>query len=111
MIPASLVASPGTLQLVVVNSGTKYDPEVWSNPFLYAVTAPPAPVVTACSPTSVWAGYVGNVTLTVSGSNFVGTSRIALNGVEKTNTTFVSATQLTRAADARRHGRARARSR
>jgi hypothetical protein len=94
-IPASLLASPGTLQLVVVNTGTKSDPEVQSDPYPYVVKAPPAPTVASLSPASVWAGYVKNdVVLSVTGTNFVGTSRIALNGVEKTNTSLVSATQV-----------------
>ena len=94
-IPAALLASPGTLQLVVINTGTKPDPEVQSEPFPYTVKAPAAPVLTSISPTSVWAGSVKNDVLTVTGSGFVSGARITLNGVDKSSTTFVSAAQLT----------------
>jgi hypothetical protein len=95
-LPASLLASVGTLKVVVVTSGTKTIPEVWSNTVDFPVKAPPAPVVSACSPTTAWAGYVKNdVVLTVTGSNFISGSHIMFGATEKTNTTFVSGTQLT----------------
>ena len=94
-IPAFLLASIGTLKVVVINTGTKTIPETQSAPADFVVKAPGAPVVTACSPTTGWAGAVNNPVLTVTGSNFVSGSHIMFGTVEKTDTTFVSATQLT----------------
>ena len=91
-VPASLIASQGVATITVRNGGPGAPV---SNGVVFSVLAP-TPVLSALSPTSVWAGYVKNdVVLSVSGSNFMTGARIALNGVEKTNTTFVSATQVT----------------
>src|SRR5207249_5550820 len=57
--------------------------------------ANPTPTISTLSPSSVAAGS-GPFTLTVTGTNFVSTSKVRLNGVERT-TTFVSATRLTAA--------------
>ncbi len=94
-VPASMLATIGTLKVVVVNTGTKTVPEMQSAAADFLVKAPGAPVVTACSPTTGWAGYVNNLVLTVTGSNFVNGSHVMFGTTEKTNTTFVSATQLT----------------
>ena len=94
-VPAALLGMPGTARVTVVNTGTKSIPEVRSNVFDLFVKPPSAPTVTACTPASAWAGYVKNdVVLTVTGSNFVNGSHIMFGATEKTNTTFVSGTQL-----------------
>jgi hypothetical protein len=91
-VPASLITTIGTATITVRNG--PYGGSV-SNGLTFTV-ANPTPVMGSISPTSVWAGYVKNdVVLTVTGSNFVNGARIVLGGAEKTNTTFVSATQLT----------------
>ena len=91
-VPASLIATAGTATITVRNGA-------WAGPLSNAMTfsiALPTPVLTSISPTSAWAGYVKNdLVLTVNGSNFQAGARIALNGVDKTNTVVVSATQLT----------------
>ncbi len=51
----------------------------------------PIPVLTGLNPTSL---SVGNITLSVSGNNFVAGSQVLL-GTATLNTTFVSSTQLT----------------
>ena len=56
-------------------------------------TAPCAPTLTSISPTSVAMGG-GPVTLTVTGTNYVGTSSVWVDGTSR-STTYVSATLLT----------------
>lgn len=91
-VPAALIASAGTATITVRNGGPGAPV---SNAASFAVNEP-VPVLTGLSPTQVWAGYVKNdLVLAVNGSNFFSGARIALNGVDKTNTTVVSATQLT----------------
>jgi hypothetical protein len=58
----------------------------------------PAPTTTSINPTSATAGGVA-FTLTVNGTNFVGTSVVRWNGADLT-TSFVSVTQLTAAVTA-----------
>ena len=53
----------------------------------------PVPTITSLSPSSVIAGAAAQ-TLTVTGTNFIGTSVVNFNGTNRT-TTYVSATQLT----------------
>ncbi len=53
----------------------------------------PVPTITSLSPSSVIAGAAAQ-TLTVNGTNFIGTSVVSFNGTNRT-TTYVSATQLT----------------
>jgi hypothetical protein len=65
-----------------------------SNPLALTVTAT-IPTLTAISPNSAIAGS-GPVTLTATGTNFVSTSVVQVNGATRT-TTFVSGTQLTAA--------------
>ena len=91
-VPAQLIATSGTASITVRNGGPGGP---LSNAVLFTI-ALPTPVLTGLSPASVWAGYVKNdLVLAVNGSNFYSGARIALNGVDKTNTTFVGATQLT----------------
>ncbi len=92
-VPASLTAKAGAATVVVRNGVSTQAPS--SNGVAFTIVQP-NPVLTSIAPTSVWAGYVKNdIVLSAAGSGFVSGARIALNGVDKTNTTFVSATQLT----------------
>lgn len=61
--------------------------------FSITTTGNPAPAISAISPTSVGAGSA-SFTLTVTGTGFISTSKVNLNGTERT-TTYVSPTQLT----------------
>ncbi len=90
-IPASDVASVGTHTITVVNptpgGGT-------SNGVTLTMTPPPAaPTLSSISPTSVSAGGAA-FPLTVTGTNFVGTSVVQVNGSARA-TTVGSATSLT----------------
>lgn len=91
-IPASDVASAGTLSITVFNptpgGGT-------SNSVTLTVNAAgaPAPTISSLSPSSATAGGAA-FTLTVNGSNFVSGAVVRWNGSNRT-TTFVSTAQLT----------------
>ena len=63
--------------------------------FTISAAANPVPALTSLAPTSTPAGGAA-FTLTVNGSNFVGTSQVRWNGVART-TTFVNAGQVTAA--------------
>ena len=63
--------------------------------FTISAAANPVPALTSLAPTSTPAGGAG-FTLTVNGSNFVGTSQVRWNGAART-TTFVNAGQVTAA--------------
>ena len=65
-----------------------------SNSFTFVVGNAIVPSVASIDPATVWVGYVMNVVLTVRGANYVSGSHITLNSVEKTTTSFVSASQL-----------------
>src|SRR5262249_31661294 len=88
-IPATDIASAGTLSVGVINPGG-----------LTSATLPftvnnPAPSLTSISPSTVSPGSAG-FTLTLTGSSFVSGSVVQVNGAGRT-TTFVSGTQLTAA--------------
>jgi hypothetical protein len=93
-IPASDIVTQGSVPVTVVNpapgGGT-------SNAVSFTVSAPanPVPALTSLAPTSTPAGGAA-FTLTVNGSNFVGTSQVRWNGTGRT-TTFVNAGQVTAA--------------
>ena len=93
-IPASDIVTQGSVPVTVVNpapgGGT-------SNALTFTISAPanPVPALTSLAPTSTPAGGAA-FTLTVNGSNFVGTSEVRWNGVART-TTFVNAGQVTAA--------------
>ncbi|MGH3739890.1 MAG: beta strand repeat-containing protein [Micromonosporaceae bacterium] len=93
-IPAADIAAAGTATVTVVTpapgGGT-------SNPQTFTITAAsnPVPTTTGLNPASVPAGGA-DFTLTVTGTNFVGSSQVRWNGANRI-TTFVSATQLTAA--------------
>ncbi len=91
-VPASLIATTGVSTITVRNGGAGAPV---SNSKALTV-GNPAPAMGSINPTSVWAGSVRtDIVLTVIGTNFMSGSRIVLSGGEKSNTAFVSATQLT----------------
>ena len=63
--------------------------------FTISAAANPVPALTSLAPSSTPAGGAA-FTLTVNGSNFVGTSQVRWNGTART-TTFVNAGQVTAA--------------
>jgi hypothetical protein len=89
IVPASLLAQPGTAAVTVLApSGGS------SQPLTFTITPAPAkPALSSLSPTSALAGS-SDLTLTVNGSNFVSQSVVQWNGTNLA-TTFVSSTQLT----------------
>jgi hypothetical protein len=92
-VPASLIAKAGTAT-VLVRNGVGQSAAA-SNGAAFTIVNP-TPALAGIAPSSVWAGYVKNdIVLSVTGSNFLSGAHIALGGVDKTNTTFVSATQVT----------------
>ena len=90
-IPASDLVTAGSVQVTVVNpapgGGT-------SNVVAFTISAAanPVPALTSLAPTSAPAGGRA-FTLTVNGSNFVGTSQVRWNGTART-TTVVNAGQV-----------------
>ncbi|HWZ46028.1 MAG TPA: IPT/TIG domain-containing protein [Candidatus Saccharimonadales bacterium] len=88
-IPASDIASPGTLAVTVANPDGSTSAAI-----TLTVNSPnnPVPVLASISPTSVPVGS-GGFTLTATGSNFVSGAVVQVNGSSRT-TTFVSGTQL-----------------
>jgi IPT/TIG domain len=90
-IPASDIAAPGELSIVVFNPAPGGGR---SNAVTLTVINPnPTSVITALSPNPVLAGGP-SFTLTVGGTGFVSGSVIRFNGQDR-QTTFVSSTQLT----------------
>jgi len=91
-IPASDIAAAGTASVTVFNptpgGGT-------SSPLTFTINAAsnPMPAITTLSPSSATAGGP-TFTLTVTGSNFITTSKVRWNGADRT-TTYVSSSQLT----------------
>lgn len=88
-VPASAIATAGSFPVTVTNpapgGGT-------SSAQTFTVNNP-APTTTSIAPSSVLAGSAAT-SLTVNGTNFVGSSTVRFNGTSVT-TTYVSATQLT----------------
>jgi hypothetical protein len=92
-VPASRIAAAGSATIAVRNGTDPGAP--LSNSLSFSI-GNVVPAVTSISPTSVWAGYVrDDVTLTVTGSNFLSGAHVMLGATEKSTTTFVSAAQLT----------------
>ncbi len=90
-IPASDIASPGTLSISVINAA----PGGGTSSALALAVNNPVPSLSSISPSNVTAGSAG-FTLTVNGGNFVSGSIVRVNGSNRT-TTFVSSTRLTAA--------------
>ena len=88
-IPASDIASAGTLSITVVNPA----PGGGASAALPLVVNNPAPSLTSISPTSAVVGS-GPITLTATGSNFTPSSVVQVNGASR-STSFVSGAQLT----------------
>jgi len=89
-ITAADIATAGTASVTVLNpvpgGGT-------SSPQTFTITAPnPSPTLSSLSPTTAVAGGAA-FTLTVTGSNFIGSSVVRWNGADRM-TTFGSAIQL-----------------
>src|SRR5437660_1244780 len=85
IVPASLIATPGTASVTVGGCGGT------SGGATFTISA--TPTISSISPTCAAAGDP-QFTLTVNGINFVSTSIVNWNGAALT-TTFVSSTQLT----------------
>ena len=85
-VPASLIASPSTAIVTVLNGGAL------SNNMVFLV-GPPNPVITSLSPSAVTAGSAG-FTLTVNGTGFLSGASVRIGSVLLA-TTFVNSTQLT----------------
>jgi len=92
IVPAALLVSPGVALVTVRNGAAAGAPA--SNAMAFGIGAV-VPALTSIAPTQVWAGYLKPVTLTVTGSGFLGGAHVMLGATEKTSTTVVSATQLT----------------
>jgi trimeric autotransporter adhesin len=89
-VPASDIATVGSLPIQVANPGPLYSPQATT----LIVQAPsPAPVLTTISPASVSPGGP-DFTLTITGTGFSASSSVLWNTTSLA-TTFVSATQLT----------------
>ena len=87
-VSASFVASQGTANVTVQNSGGAA-----SSPLTFTINQPVAPSLSSLSPNSATAGGAA-FTLTVNGSGFVSGSTVQWNG-SAISTTYVSASQLT----------------
>jgi hypothetical protein len=93
VVSSIYIASPGALQITVINPISPPPSGGESNTVQLNVSNP-LPKITMLSPTQVQAGGTPS-TLTVSGTGFVNqVSYITVNGVQRA-TTFVSSTQLT----------------
>src|SRR5258708_7664131 len=90
-IPASDIASPGTLSISVTNAA----PGGGTSSALALAVNNPVPSLSSISPSNATAGSAG-FTLTVNGSNFMSGSIVRVNGSNRT-TTFVSSARLTAA--------------
>ncbi|MBK9313378.1 MAG: hypothetical protein IPM55_03885 [Acidobacteria bacterium] len=90
-IAAADIASAGTAQVMVFNPAPGGGN---SNALSFTIIAPnPIPTLSSMNPTAASVGGPA-FTLTVTGSNFVGSSKLQWNGSDRP-TTFISSTQLT----------------
>ncbi len=88
-------AANGTQTANGINNVTVVSGQTTTCTFSNTAVSNPAPTTTSISPSSAFVGDSG-FTLTVNGTNFVGSSIVKWNGVSKT-TTYISPTQLTAA--------------
>ncbi|MBS1807004.1 MAG: hypothetical protein JST84_02300 [Acidobacteria bacterium] len=88
-LAAAEIANAGTLNITVTNLG----PGGGTTGAQTLTINNPLPTLTSLSQTSATTGSAGFI-LTVNGTNFVSTSKVRWNGVDRA-TTFVSSTQLT----------------
>ena len=90
-IPASDIASAGSVSVTVFNPGPGGGS---SNSLPFTIVAPnPAPSIGSLEPSSIGAGS-GGFTLTVNGSNFISGSVVRWNGADR-STSFGSSNRLT----------------
>jgi uncharacterized protein (TIGR03437 family) len=87
-VPASLIATAGTVNVTIVNPGASA-----SNPLVFTILPASPPALTSLSPISATVGS-STLTLTIFGSNFIQGAIVSWNG-SSLATTFVSSTQLT----------------
>jgi hypothetical protein len=91
-VPATLLLAAGTAFITVRNGR---DEALRSNALPFVV-GNALPTVTTLSPARVWAGCTRpDLALTVTGRGFLSGAHVCLGAVEKTATSFVSATKLT----------------
>ena len=95
-IPSALIENPGTVNISVTTPtpGGGTSPSASQPPIVFTINAvsSPTPTVTSLSPTSVLAGAAAT-TVTITGTNFVSQSTVAISGANRT-TTFVNPTSL-----------------
>src|ERR1035441_1898102 len=87
-VPATLVATPGTAAVTVLNNGR----QSWPLPF--AIVSFPGPIIASLAPNTTQPGYSQPMRIDIYGNGFVPGS-IAQWGGAALPTTFVSAAQLT----------------
>jgi hypothetical protein len=93
-VTAQQIATAGTAQVVVVSPLPGGGASTAVN---FQITAPqnPLPTISSLSPASTSVGVLPPANLlTVNGTNFISTSAVSFNGIQRT-TNLVSATQLT----------------
>ncbi len=90
-VPATLIATPGTALITVVNPNIGGGST--SNAVAFSVTAQSA-TLTNLNPATTWAGYRTPPTVTLTGTNFQSTAQVLVNNVVHAST-FVGATQIT----------------
>ncbi len=88
-LDAADVLNAGTLKFTVFTA----EPGGGLSPETNFTVNNPMPTLTSLSPVSATAGGA-NLTLTLTGTNFIGSSQVKFNGIDRA-TTFVSATNLT----------------
>ena len=91
LIPSSLLSSPGTSTVTVLNQGGSSSPLSFT--VLGAETPPSAPSISGVFPSSAAAGS-GALALTINGGGFISSSTALWNGMNL-STVFVSSGQLT----------------
>ncbi len=95
-VMASLVTSPGTVNVTVTDPAPSGGTAAVSAPFTFTINSDPS--ISSLSPANISAGS-GDFTLTVNGSNFVSGATVQWNGNNRA-TTFVNSSQLTAAISA-----------
>ena len=89
-VPATLLATPGTASITVVNPNLGGG--VVSNAIMFSVETA-APVLTGLAPATTFAKFYQPPVVVLSGSGFLAGSTVVVNGVSRA-ATFVSSTQL-----------------
>ncbi|MBS1813575.1 MAG: IPT/TIG domain-containing protein [Acidobacteria bacterium] len=87
VMPAAKLASAGTISVVAKNGGA-------ASPAIPQPVNNATPVITSLSPASFQAGTTGTPTVTITGTGFLSSSTITVNGVTHV-ATYLSNTQLT----------------